>query len=206
MIGPGRGPLRRVESVMRSAAVEAQVQVTDEASLEGVDVLVLWSGRGITARDAVLRRVRSRHPGTRLIVVGPRDSPSSVRAAIEAGADGMVFEEELERALPATVAATLAGQVAVPATHRHGVGTPNFTARERQILGLVARGLTNKEIGARLYLADSTVKSHLSSVLGKLGARSRSEAVAMILDPKQKLGVGIPGTAEAVPPRMEVAS
>ena len=126
----------------------------------------------------MLRRLRSRHPGTRLIVVGPRDSPSSVRAAIEAGADGMVFEEELERALPATVAATLAGQVAVPATHRHGVGTPSFTARERQILGLVARGLSNKEIGARLFITEKTASHHVSSILGKLGVASRAEAAA----------------------------
>jgi DNA-binding NarL/FixJ family response regulator len=206
MIGPGRGPLRRVESAMRSAAVEAQVQVTDEASLEGVDVLVLWSGRGITARDAVLRRLRSRHPGTRLIVVGPRDSPSSVRAAIEAGADGMVFEDEVDRALPVTIVATLAGQLAVPAAHRHGVGRPNLTARERQILGLVARGLSNKEIGARLFLADSTVKSHLSSVLGKLGARSRNEAVAMVLDPEQNVVPGLLDGNGTEPLNLEAAS
>jgi DNA-binding NarL/FixJ family response regulator len=205
VLGADEVSFRRVEAVLRSAGVEANVRSADEDTARA-HVLVVWSGRGITARDALLGRLRSRFPDTRLVVVGPIDSPSSVRAAIEAGADGMVFETEVDRALAPTVLAALAGQVAVPAVHRRGLGTPNFTAREKQIIGMVVLGLSNKEIGARLFLADSTVKSHLSSVFGKLGVRSRHEAVAMILDPEQKLGLGILGISDTARRTVEVAS
>ena len=139
-----------------------------------------------TARDGLLVKLRARLGGTRLVVVGPRDAASSVRSALEAGADGMVFEHEVDRALVPTLQA-------VPAVHSRDIGMPSFTAREKQVLGMVVLGLTNKEIGARLYLADSTVKSHLSSVFTKLGVRSRHEAASLILDPSSKLGLGILG-------------
>jgi DNA-binding NarL/FixJ family response regulator len=56
---------------------------------------------------------------------------------------------------------------------------------------MLVRGFTNAEIAARLYLAESTVKSHLSSAYTKLGVRSRRDAATMILDPGQGLGPGI---------------
>lgn len=206
IVGADAVSIRRVEAVLRGAGLVAAIRSADDATAAPADVLVLWSSRGITARDALLARLRSRLPETRLVVVGPCDSPASVRAAIEAGADGMVFESEIDRALPATILAALAGQIAVPAVHRRGLGTPNLTAREKQVVGMVVLGLSNKEIGARLFLADSTVKSHLSSVFGKLGVRSRHEAVAMILDPEQKLGIGILGISDTARRTVEVAS
>src|ERR671925_188744 len=64
---------------------------------------------------------------------------------------------------------------------RHSVEMPALSHRERQILRLVAAGLTNEEIARRLYLAKSTVAGHLTAVFRRLGGRSRSEAVTMIL-------------------------
>ena len=63
--------------------------------------------------------------------------------------------------------------------------------REKQILGLVVLGFTNREIADKLFLAESTVKTHLSSSFAKLDAHSRSEAAARILDPEAGYGVGI---------------
>ena len=60
--------------------------------------------------------------------------------------------------------------------------------REKQVLRLVVSGLRNGEIAAKLFLAESTVKSHLSSAFSKLGVRSRSEAVAVILDVESQAG------------------
>jgi DNA-binding CsgD family transcriptional regulator len=166
--------LRRLDAVLRAAGVVPVLGAADPV------LVLLWSGRGITAR------------------VGPRDSAGSVRAALEAGADGFVFEHQLDGALVPTVQAVLAGQVSVPAIHKREVGTPAFTAREKQVLSMVVMGLSNKEIGARLFLADSTVKSHLSSIFTKLGVRSRHEAAALILDPDSKLGLGILGLSPDV--------
>ena len=63
--------------------------------------------------------------------------------------------------------------------------------REKQILGLVVMGMTNAQIASKLFLAESTVKSHLSSSFTKLGVASRNEAVGLILDPTRGQGLGI---------------
>jgi DNA-binding NarL/FixJ family response regulator len=68
-----------------------------------------------------------------------------------------------------------------------------LSTREKQILGLVVMGYMNSQIAERLFLAESTVKSHLHSAFGKLGVRSRNEAVSLILDPARGLGIGILG-------------
>lgn len=186
--------LRRMEGLLRGGGVDAAVE--PHAPGAAADLLIVCTGRGIIRRDQLVARLRGEHPQAAIVVVGPQDSASSVRSALDAGADGLVFEHRLEAALVATVQSVLAGQVCVPAVHRRDVGTPAFTAREKQVLGMVVLGLSNKEIGARLFLADSTVKSHLSTAFTKLGVRSRHEAAALILDPDSKLGLGILGLSE----------
>jgi DNA-binding NarL/FixJ family response regulator len=128
-----------------------------------------------------------------LLIVAVYESADgrAVRRALDTGIDGLVFAEELEAALRPTVEAALAGQIAVPRTLRTFVRKPSLSAKERQVLRLLVMGVTNSEIGARLFLAESTVKSHLSSAYAKLGVRSRSEAVSLMLDPNQPLAIGI---------------
>ena len=64
-------------------------------------------------------------------------------------------------------------------------------------MGLVVLGYTNRQIADALFLAESTVKTHLSSAFGKLDARSRSEAAAVILDPEEGHGFGVPSDRAA---------
>ena len=119
--------------------------------------------------------------------------PWELRAVLEAGASGVVLEDEVDAALGPCLEASLAGQVCVPREHASRVEPPALSAREKQVLGLVVMGHTNSEIASRLYLAESTVKSHLSSAFGKLGVRSRNEAVELILDSERGPGMGILG-------------
>jgi DNA-binding NarL/FixJ family response regulator len=79
----------------------------------------------------------------------------------------------------------------VPRGHWRQIEPPALSSREKQILGLVVMGYMNSQIAEQLFLAESTVKSHLSSAFGKLGVRSRNEAVNLILDPERGLGMGI---------------
>jgi DNA-binding NarL/FixJ family response regulator len=74
----------------------------------------------------------------------------------------------------------------VPRTLSRQVLKPVFSHREREILGLVAEGATNREIADHLFLAESTVKSHLSTAFTKLGVRTRAEAAALVLDPGEQ--------------------
>jgi len=69
---------------------------------------------------------------------------------------------------------------------------PPLSHREKQTLALVGLGLTNAEIAHRLYLAESTVKCHLTSIFSKLGVRSRHEAIACAIDQQDGLGLGMP--------------
>lgn len=177
---------RRIESVLASGGIIVETRRSLVEQLGGgvtahPDALVVSFGRGITERDQQMRRLRKRLPDTHLIAVVPEDSRRGVRRALEAGADGVVFETEIEAALTCTVRAVLAGQTAVPAAGRHEVDRPTLSSREKQILGMVVMGLSNKAIAARLFLAESTVKCHLSSAFSKLGVRSRNEAADLIL-------------------------
>ena len=178
--------VRRMESVLASGgmSVETRRAPLEERNRDVAahpDALVVAFGRGITERDQQMRRLRKRLPDTHLIAVVPEDSRRGVRRALEAGADGVVFETEIEAALTCTVRAVLAGQTAVPAAGRHEVDRPTLSSREKQILGMVVMGMSNKAIAARLFLAESTVKCHLSSAFSKLGVRSRNEAADLIL-------------------------
>ncbi len=114
-----------------------------------------------------------------------------MRRALSAGATGVVLSSELDSALAPCIQAVLAGQVCVPREHSRQIEPPVLSSREKQILGLVVMGYMNGQIAERLFLAESTVKSHLSSAFGKLGVRSRNEAVNLILDPERGLGMGI---------------
>jgi DNA-binding NarL/FixJ family response regulator len=125
---------------------------------------------------------RSR-PGAAIVALMPATADGAVlRRALGAGADGIVLEPELSRTLVATVRAVLAGQLAVPQALRRRLAPKAFSHRERQILALVVEGNTNRQIAERLYLSESTVKSHLASSFRKLGARSRAEAAALMLE------------------------
>jgi DNA-binding CsgD family transcriptional regulator len=67
------------------------------------------------------------------------------------------------------------------------VAKPTFSHREKEILELLVAGMTNRQIGDRLYLAESTVKTHVAAAFAKLGVRSRKDAAAILLDPAEGL-------------------
>ncbi|HEY7267327.1 MAG TPA: response regulator transcription factor [Solirubrobacterales bacterium] len=138
-----------------------------------------------------IRLIRSRLGEVPAVLVCRRAGVADVRRALELGADGVVLAADADQALAAVVVAVCAGQVSAPAGQRRAVRPRALTSREKQILTLVVAGLTNSQIAAELFLAESTVKSHLSSAFGKLGVSSRSEAVAVILDPERGPGLGI---------------
>lgn len=147
---------------------------------------------------ALFPRLKREFPELLIVVVCESANGRSARRAVDAGVDGLIFEHQLEAALPPTVAAVLAGQIAVPRELRASVRKPSLSFREKQILGMVVMGFTNREIAARLFVAESTVKSHLCSSFDKLGVRSRNEAAALILDPDRSLGTGILAITEDV--------
>jgi DNA-binding NarL/FixJ family response regulator len=136
---------------------------------------------------ADLREVIRVEPTARIVVLRPSVSATIARRLLEAGADGIVPETEARHALGPVVRAVLAGQVCVPKSSHVAVEPPALSTRERQVLALMASGLSNAEIAERLFLSESTVKSHAASAFRRLGVRSRREAVAMVLGSSETL-------------------
>lgn len=187
--------VRRVEAVLAADHMPVAIRGRGAADIDpdaaGPDVLVVVCGRGITERDQQMRRIRRDLPDTRIVAVMPEDSRRGVRRALEAGADGVVFETELETTLSVTVRAVLAGQTVVPAPGRLELDRPTLSTREKQVLRMVVAGMSNKAIAGELFLAESTVKCHLSSAFSKLGVRSRNEAADLILHSEADDGGGV---------------
>ncbi len=134
---------------------------------------------------AALRRLRREVRESAIVVVAPISTGTGVRRALDAGADAIVFENDLESTLAVTVRAVGSGQSVVPRKLRASVERPTFSHRERQVLTYVSEGMTNAQIAEALFLSESTIKSHLASVFSKFGVRSRREAAALFAELEQ---------------------
>lgn len=184
--GEGELVLRRIAVALHADGLAAAADAAATAAGLGA-VIAFACDVSRPAPMAALRRLRRQARESRIVVVTPPTGGTGVRRAIEAGADGVVFESDLELTLAPAVRASLVGLSAVPQGLRRCVARPAFSHRERQVLGLATEGLTNSEIAERIFLSESTVKTHLSTAFTKLGVRSRKEAAALMLDPCEGL-------------------
>jgi len=157
------------------------------------EAVVVWIDDAESSPARQIELLRKSLGETPIVVVCEGIERWEIRAALAGGVAGVVLAEEMEKALGHCLKAARAGQVCVPKRHWRQVEPPALSTREKQILGLVVMGYMNSQIAERLFLAESTVKSHLSSAFGKLGVRSRNEAVNLILDGERGLGMGILG-------------
>jgi DNA-binding NarL/FixJ family response regulator len=159
----------------------------DELAHATPEVIVLAADLSRPPSLAVVRWLHRNARDARVVVVARDPSGALARRAINAGAEAFVHERDAESTLAAAVRAVAAGLVCAPRVTRRLVAKPTFSHREKQVLGLLVAGLTNRQIAARLYLAESTVKTHVTSAFSKLGVRSRKDAAAILLDPAEGL-------------------
>jgi DNA-binding NarL/FixJ family response regulator len=136
--------------------------------------------------------VRSELDGVPLVLVASGFVGGSCRRLVQAGLEGLVHDRQLEHTLVPTIDAVLSGQLCVPGPMRTTIAQPVFSHREKQVLELLLAGLTNGDIAARLFLSESTVKSHLASSFRKLGVSSRAEAARCVLAPDSGLELRSP--------------
>ena len=135
---------------------------------------------------AVLRRLKAIAPATAVLIVTMHDDPRVVRQAIEAGASGYVLKGASRRELLAAVHAVRHGEAVLdPALLRAVVaGTMEAAPRtpdalspvEREVLTLIADGLTNRQIGERMRWSMATAKKYVQRILEKLGVSDRTQA------------------------------
>jgi DNA-binding NarL/FixJ family response regulator len=127
-------------------------------------------------------------PGQRVLVLTTYDADADVLPAIEAGATGYLLKDaprsELYRAVRAAARgeAVLSPPVATRVLRAARSDEPALSAREIEILELVARGTTNREAAERLFISEATVKTHLIHIYAKLGVPDRASAVATAYD------------------------
>src|SRR3712207_5051733 len=150
-------------------------------------------GDGLTATRQVLERC----PGTRVLVLTTFDLDEYVLAALRAGASGFLLKTTPAGALVSAVLACAAGEVLLAPTVTRPLAASfvqrplpllegtvptalrALTDRELEVLHAMARGLSNAENGGELYLAETTVKTHVTRLLAKLGLRDRVQAVIL---------------------------
>jgi two-component system response regulator DevR len=167
-----------VEAVARIPALHADVAILDAR---------LPDGSGIE----VCRSVRAVDPHVRALILTSYDDDEALFAAIMAGASGYVLKEIAGQDLVGAVRQVAAGNSLIdPALTarvldrvRNGPATvpelAELTEQELKLLSLIAEGLTNRQIGERMFLAEKTVKNYVSSILAKLGLERRTQAAVL---------------------------
>jgi DNA-binding NarL/FixJ family response regulator len=165
---------REAVSVVRHVAPEVLLVDLQMPELDGV---------------GAIRQIREAAPATRILVLTTYDSDGDILRAVEAGATGYLLKdtprEELFRAIRATargdsvlspaVASKLVGRARGPLER-------SLSARELEVLTLVAKGISNKIIGKDLRISEATVKTHLIHIFAKLGVDDRTAAVTAAIE------------------------
>ena len=153
--------------------------------------LTMPGGSGVAA----IERLRSRVPSARIVVLTMHDDPAYVRSALAAGASGYLAKSAADSALIGAIRAVQRGRLFVDIESRQERGAApapggkrleppiaTLSAREREVLLLVAEGHTNQAIADRLTLSVKTVESYRSRLLQKLGLKTRAEVTRLAME------------------------
>lgn len=168
----GSGP----EAVTLAAAREPNVVLMD---------LRMPGGDGVEATE----RIQAKLPGCRVLVLTTYDTDADILRAVEAGAAGYLLKDTPRADLADAIRAAARGEtVLAPAVAgklvsgmRERREAPRLTDREVDVLRLAGEGLSNAEIGQRLFISATTVKTHLMNAYGKLGVTDRTSAVTQAM-------------------------
>lgn len=173
------------EAASGEAAVSLVTQLKPDVVLMDVRL-----GAGIDGLEAT-RRIAALGLPSRVLMLSLHEMPAYVREALAAGACGYVLKDASIAELRGAISQVMAGQSVIPlglinAALREGEPAASqsdpvalLTGREREVLGLVARGLTNKEIARDLGVSPATIKAHVERIIAKLGVSDRTQAAVL---------------------------
>ena len=176
-------------------ANEPDIEIVAEAR-DGAEAVALFETHApdvvlmdlrMPAMDGVsaIRAIRAMDPDARVVALTTFDGDTDIHRALSAGACAYLLKDALVGELVSAIRSAVAGRRLIPPAiaSRLAEFTPRveLTAREQEVLQLVADGLRNKEIARVIGRSNETVKDHLQSILQKLGARDRTQAVTLAL-------------------------
>ncbi|MEU0938194.1 response regulator transcription factor [Embleya sp. NPDC005971] len=137
---------------------------------------------------AATRRIVRELPGVQVLILTTYDTDGDIVRAVEAGATGYLLKDTPRLELAAAIRAAARGETVLAppvaaklVTRLQAPVRDALSPRETQVLGLVARGMTNAEIGRELYIGEATVKTHLLRTFNKLGVADRTAAVTVAM-------------------------
>lgn len=177
-------------------SAEPDIEVVGEAS-SGEEALALFPKilPDITLMDGILpdihgvdvtRRILENHPLARIILVSINETAEDIHRAQEAGAMGYIPKSCEKDAIVRAIRVVAGGQRFLPPELLHRLAErnlwPPLSARECEVLRLIAKGLANKQIASELAVGETTVKSHVGHILEKLGAPDRTRAVTLAIE------------------------
>jgi DNA-binding NarL/FixJ family response regulator len=133
----------------------------------------------------VIRTLRREHPDSRFLVLTTYDSEDDISRALQAGASGYLLKGTNRSTLRDAIRLVHAGRRYIPPEIAErvlpGPAAEELTDREVQVLRRIAEGLSNRDIGTQLGISESTVKTHVNRLLGKLGVTDRTKALVLAL-------------------------
>ena len=170
---------------------QADMKVVAQAA-NGQEAVDLWERHRpdvtlldlrMPALDGVgaMLEIRRQDASARTVVLTTFDSDNEIARAIKAGAKGYLLKDARREELLECIRKVNSGETCVPpalaAKLAESISSEPLTGRELDVLSLLAKGRSNKEIGSHLFITETTVKSHLRSIFGKLNVLSRTEAI-----------------------------
>ncbi len=149
------------------------------------DVTLMDLRLGSMGGVEAIQHIREQWPQARIIVLTTFDGDEDIYKALQAGAKAYLLKGMSVDELISTIRAVHAGRMRIPATIAEKLaermGGPQLTTRELEVMQEIVRGRNNKEIGRVLAISEATVKSHINSLLSKLGVNDRTAASAVAL-------------------------
>ena len=149
------------------------------------DLLVLDLRMPVMDGISVVKTLIAEDPKARILVMTTYDTDEDIWVSLRAGAKGFLLKDARHSQIVEAIRTVARGDtfttpdLALKITRR--AKAPELTPREREVLKLLAAGKTNKEIGLDLNIGEGTIKTHVKSILGKLGATTRTEAAQMAM-------------------------
>ena len=173
---------------------ETAIEVCTEQLPDVVLMDIVFKGAGGMSGIDATRKIKEVSPSTKVVIMTAHDEDRLLVEAVEAGASGFLGKDEAAEELLSAAKAAADGEVLIdPATltrllaqvarerearREAAVLLDDLTDREREILQLLAEGMRNDDIAAKLYISPQTVQTHVRNILGKLRVHSKLEAVA----------------------------